>query len=486
LTDRIIARSICAAAMAVMASLLFARSAAADVTVFENDGWTVFMNGRIQTFGNYNDGQGQPRTSSQGTIVDGNGTPTELRGGGIDRGAALTEWPTAEAINDPNNQGLVREMRIRTGFTGNVLGFGIKKRLTDTTEVLGYTAVTVGIDSDERRKFSIVRPDWRESFLRITGPWGSFTAGRTLGLFSRGALEITYLYGYRYGLGFPGGITPAGQSTAGSVGFGVLASGFGAGFAYATPSLGGLVLHVGIYDPNNIVATRLLERTRWPRGEYELIFQRTFGATGLVKLFQNGAHQRVYDYDGTTRSADIWGLGGGGRLEIGPVRIGLAGHYGKGIGVDYAMQPHGSLYFVEKAQAPGSTENAKLRNVAGYYAQLMVLAGPKLSLHGGAGITQVFQLPEDQVAWNPCMDPAACDPVTMQPLFAVPSVGFVTIRQQIGLGGGLNVHFTPNVHLALEYFHAYFEWYKPVPAVPGAPNPSQTMRTVNLGMTYDF
>ena len=372
-------------------------------------------------------------------------------------------------------------MRLRTGFTGNVLGFGIKKRISDTTEVLGYTAVTVGIDSDERRKFSIVRPDWRESFLRVTGPWGSFTAGRTLGLFSRGALEITYLYGYRYGLGFPGGITPAGQSTAGSVGFGVLASGFGAGFAYATPSLGGLVLHVGVYDPNNIVATRLLERTRWPRAEYELIFQRTFGVSGLVKLFQNGATQRVYDYDGTTRSADIWGLGGGGRLEIGPVRIGFAGHYGKGIGVDYAMQPHGSLYFVEKAQAPGSTENVKLRNVAGYYTQLMVMAGPKLSLHAGAGITQVFQLPEDKVAWNPALDPA-----TGQPLFPVSSVGYVTIRQQIGLGGGLNVHFTPNIHLALEYFHAYFQWYKPVPSPAGAPYPSQTMRTVNLGLTYDF
>ena len=272
----------------------------------------------------------------------------ELRGGGIDNGSALPEWPNAAAAANPDDPGLVREMRLRTGFTGNVLGFGIKKRISETTEVLGYSAVTVGIDSDERRKFSIVRPDWRESFLRITGPWGSFTAGRTLGLFSRGALEITYLYGYRYGLGFPGGITPAGQSTAGSVGFGVLASGFAAGFAYATPSLGGLVLHVGLYDPNNIVATKILERTRWPRAEYELIFQRTFGVSGLVKLFQNGACQRVYDYDGTTRSADIWGFGGGGRLEIGPVRIGLAGHYGKGIGVDYAMQPHGSLYFVER------------------------------------------------------------------------------------------------------------------------------------------
>ena len=111
----------------------------------------------------------------------------------------------------------------------------------------------------------------------------------------------------------------------------------------------------------------------------------------------------------------------------------------------------------------------------------MVMAGPKLSLHAGGGITQVFQLPEDKVAWNPALDPA-----TGQPQFPVGSVGFVTLRQQIGLGGGLNVHFTPNVHMALEYFHAYFQWYKPVPSPAGAPYPSQTMRTVNLGVTYDF
>ena len=31
---------------------------------------------------------------------------------------------------------------------------------------------------------------------------------------------------------------------------------------------------------------------------------------------------------------------------------------------------------------------------------------------------------------------------------------------------GSTLHFTPNIHMALEYFHAYFQWYKPVPA-PG-------------------
>jgi hypothetical protein len=482
-----VSRSWWAVAIALV-SLCFARSAAADVTLIENDGWTVFMNGRVQTFANYNDGKGRPRNVTDANcvpIIDPNtGMQTgsmcnsvELRGGGIDEGSGFPEWPQGTNLQTSTDPGLVREFRFRTGFTGNVLGFGIKKRISETTEFLAYSAVTVGIDSEVRRKFSEVRPDWRESFLRITGRWGSLTGGRTLTLHSRGALEVTYLYGYRYGLGFPGGVSTAGQSTAGSVGFGVLASGFGAGFAYATPLLGGFQLTLGAYDPNNIVATRALERTRWPRTEFEATFLRTFGATGLFKLFGNGAWQRLYDQAGTPRAADIWGFGYGLRFEIGPLRLGFAGHYGKGIGVTYALEPHGSLYFDDRARLdPTMTALVKMRNVDGYYLQLMVNATQKLSLLAGAGITRVYQLPEDKVAWQD----------TGGGMFPVPSVGFVTIKQQIGIGGGINVHFTPNMHLALEYFHAYFQWYKPVPAPAGISNPSQTMRSVNAGLTYDF
>ena len=89
--------------------------------------------------------------------------------------------------------------------------------------------------------------------MRVTSFWGSLTAGRTLTLFSRGATEITYLYGYRYGLGFPGTVSDFSQSTAGSVGFGVLGNGFGAGLVYATPVMGGLQ-----------ISARRLRRRRLP------------------------------------------------------------------------------------------------------------------------------------------------------------------------------------------------------------------------------
>lgn len=437
----------------------------------DEGGWTVFMAGRVQAFANFNDGNGQPKN-----VVDGNGRSiTDLKNGGVEPGSALPEWPDGTNIGATNDSGHVQELRIRTGFTGNVLGFGVRRKLSEDTEVLGFSAVTVGIDSDARRKFNIVAPDWRDAFLRITGPWGSFSAGRLLTLHSRGATEITYLYGYRYGLGFPGTVSQAAQSTSGSVGFGVLGNGWGAGFMYATPNLSGLQVTIAAFDANNLVGTRLLERTRWPRPEAEIAYSNHFGETGFIKVFGNGAWQKLYDYDGTPRNATVWGAGYGARFEFGPVRLGVAGHYGSGIGVTYSLEPAPSLYFTEIAQSIDRTQKVQMRNVDGYYAQLQVLPTKALSLQAGYGITRVHQLDVDKSAnWRPVGDPLEG------------SVGYITIRQQTGIGLGANYHLSENLVLDLEYFRAQFQWYNPVPAAPGTTNPTQTIGSVTTGITYEF
>lgn len=476
---------------AIGSSLFLARPAAADQSLMEKDGWEVFMNGRIQTFGNYNEGNGRPANGSVYTGMDANGRQPQLRSGGMEnQEGVLPEYRVGSSAT-PDDQGVVREMRIRSGFTGNVLGFGIRKRLSEQTEILGYTAVTVGLDSEARRKFNRVNPDWRESFVRVTSYWGSLTAGRTLTLFSRGATEITYLYAYRYGLGFPGTVSNFSQSTAGSVGFGVMGNGFGAGFVYATPVAGGLQLSVGAYDANTLPTMPLLNRARWPRAESELTFVRTFGTSGLVKLFANGAWQRLYDFSGTPLSADVYGAGFGGRFEIGPFRIGLAGHWGKGIGVTYSFEPHLSLYFVEQTQAALQDSTSpcamgqysacppmKMRTVDGGYVQTLTSLVPsKLDFQLGAGVTRIHQLDEDK-------DATLWKTDSTQPDYT--STGYITIRQQLGIGTGFIMHANSNFHVTAEYFYAYFQWYKPVPALPGQAYPSQFLHAVNVGVTYDF
>jgi predicted porin len=479
----------------VASTLLVARSASADVTLVEKDGWQVFMNGRVQTFFNQNEGEGRPATGEVSTTLDGNMREFSLLGGGLDASeGAVPEFKMGTEAT-ATDQGLVRESRIRSGFTGNVLGWGIKKKLSEQTEILGYTAVTVGIDSDQRRKFNIVRPDWRESFVRVSSFWGSLTAGRQLTLYSRGATEITYLYGYRYGLGFPGTVSNNSQSTAGSVGFGVMGAGFGAAFVYATPVMGGLQISVGAFDPNNVPQRPLLNRSRWPQVQGEVTFTRNFGATGLIKVFGNGAYQQLFDIEGRPLSTDIYGAGYGLRFETGPFRIGLAGHWGKGIGITYSLEPHTSLYFVERTtQGVGGFTDmnspcgmgvssacppVKVRTVDGYYAQAQLAPSKALYLQAGFGITRVHQLPEDKVQdWR--LDPATgmgVDPNT--------SIGYVTLKQQLGIGAGLTWNIDTNFHFTVEYFRAVFQWWKPSPT-NNLPNPQQAMNSVNAGLTYDF
>jgi len=454
----------------VASALLLSRSAAADVTLADEDGWTVFINGRVQTFLNYSSGDGFPRQ-----VLDGAGQQVELLGGGQSSGDAPIEVDPTAPLTE---QGTVQDLRLRTGFVGNVLGFGIRKQINPETAVQAYTAVTVYIDSTNRRKYQEVQPDWRESYLRLTAPWGSLTAGRTLTLFSRGATEITYLYAFSYGLGWPGSVSNLSGNGpgAGHVGFGVLGNGFGAGVAYATPVLGGAQLTVGLYDANNIPGSGTLERTRYPRAEGEFTYEMKLGTAGMFKLFANGAWQKIYEKNGT-KDQTISGVGYGGRLEVGPVHLGLAGHFGTGIGLDFALQPHPSGWH---------PTDKEFRNVDGYYAQLMIKPNPVFQVSAGAGITRVKRLTNDVVDIkdddaNPAT-PSADDDVNP----GADPVGFIPIKQQLGFSGGVTFHATNNIHLTLEYFRAMFQWHQPVPAPPEGGNPEQSFHVVNAGVTYDF
>lgn len=451
--------------------ILSTRTAAADVTLMDADGWTVFTNGRVQAFLNYNNGDGFPVDQ-----IDGNGNPVGLFGGGLEPGDAVPEGRTA---TDP---GKVEELRIRTGFVGNVLGVGIRRQIDEQTDVLGYTAVTVYIDSTDRRKYAPVIPDWRESWFRVSSSWGSFSAGRMLTLFSRGATEITYLYGFKYGLGWPGSVSIGNGTTAGHVGFGVLGNGFGAGMTYATPVLQGFQLTAGVYDANTLVGSGIWERSRWPRPEAEATYEMKLGNMGMFKLFANGAWQKVYRNDNVEGDATIYGVGYGGRVEVGPVRLGLAAHYGVGIGVDFALQPSAALWHPQHADPEND-----LRTVDGYYAQLQVAPTKTFDLSAGAGVTRVKLLDTDtNDVRDDDMNPATPS-VDDDPIPGVPdSIGEVPVKQQLGFSAGATFHLTENLHVALEYFRAIFQWYKPTPAAAGTQNPEQKFHVVNTGVTYDW
>jgi hypothetical protein len=260
----------------------------------------------------------------------------------------------------------------------------------------------------------------------------------------------------------------------------VLGNGFGAGIAYATPKFYGGQLTVGAYDANNIPGSGTLERTKWPRVEGEATYDTKLGTLGMVKVFLNGAYQKIYESQGW-RDQDIAGYGAGFRLELGPVHLGVAGHAGKGIGVNFALEPHPSGWVNE------NDPDKEFRPVDGAAVHLQVSPTKMFDVMGAAGITRIHRLDKDVVDlrdtdYNPAT-PAANDDANPA---APDSAGYIPLKHQIGLSGGVTVHLSDNLHLAAEYFRALIKWHTPAPAVPGEEGPSQNFHVVNAGVTYDF
>jgi hypothetical protein len=418
-----------------LSTLLLSSSARAEKIVLKDDDWEVYTDGRVGAFVGYLRGQGYPQHA-----YDANGVQThDIAGGGLD---AVAERTT---INGEPTQGTIERWRIRTGFIGNTLGLGVRGKLDPTTTVTGYTQMWSFVESQLQRKGTPNPVDVRQAYVKIEGLWGSVLAGRTRTLFSRGATDIDVLYAHRYGVGYPGGAVDSSGPTQGQIGFGVLGSGFAAGMIYATPNLFGLQLSVGAFDP--IALQGSWDRTNLPRSEGELTFEQPLAQIGKIVLFGNGAYQKLYKRD-SSENTHAAGFGYGGRLEVGPVHLGVAGHYGTGLGLNYALEPS------DATVAP----DGALRKFDGYYVQSQVVLGP-VDVSAGWGITRVFLLPEDVV------------------LDANGNIPHSVVKHQMGINGGVVYHLRPWLHLDADYFHANFTWWL---------GEKQDLDVFNAGITFTW
>ena len=428
--------------LVALAALGWAKAASAELVLFEGPGGLVFYTeGRVGAFFEAVTGQTLP------TNYDQNGNPTHGIGdGGIPIGGVNPMVGTMGG----NVQGTVNTSRVRSGFMSNVLAFGLRRKLTERTTVRGYFSIWADIETENERAYYPLVPDVREGYLKVEGPGGWLLAGRSLTLFSRGATEIDFLYGHRYGVGNPAGFSTQGPS-GGFVGFGVLAATFTAGLVYNTPSLAGLMLTVGYYDPARFVGL-YYERTEWGRVEAELTYDHALGDLGQIHLFANGAYQKVYAND-SSRSAEIWGGGIGGRLELSIFRLGVAAHSGQGLGFAYALDGSNANLEVDHTQ--------ELRKFDGLYAQTMVVIR-RVDVSLGAGITRVHEVPAD-------VDPQYFLPNGSPPLSV--------LKQRVGVAGAVVYHFTDYLHLDVDYFRASMEWWL---------GEKQVVNTYNAGMTYTW
>ena len=434
----------------LLAATTFCRSASAEVTLAEKDGWRFSFDGRVNAFLSVGKGDDfpEPTPNAQDPTL----THTVM---GSTKGAGVPDvgWLSSE-VSDAHNKYFA--MRVRSGMVGNVLGFGIERNVSDTTSIKGYVAIWSTIETLGRDKWAPVIPEAREGYFKATGPWGSATVGRTFGWFGRMSTEIDMLYGHTYGVGLP--CTDEKGPACGHIGTGVAYPGYSAGFAYSTPSLGGLQVHAGLYDP--IVFAPAWKRATLLRPEGAVTFETKLGGSGLLKIGVEGLYQPLarLNEDNPANKLDektsVWGASGGARLEVGPVRIGAAAFRGKGIGMTYALQ---------NTSVTLNPDTHEIRTFTGIYGQGAVVLG-KVHVAAGAGVAAADQLGSDRI-----------------------NTGLSVIHQQIGVSAAIYYSLTDSVVLGLDYFRFMARWYgAPRADLVLLPGEKQDLSFINAGVTYHW
>ncbi len=405
----------------VVAALTATLPAKAEIEFFNKDGWSISTNGRTNGFYSYEWGDKTPQ----------GGTPNSM--GSHD----LVATPF-EAAADNADDKKFSVSRVHGGFVGTIFGFTVHKQISPTLSASAHTELWWAIETNQFRNYSSMQVDPRVGYVMLEGSWGAIKAGRDLGLHNRGATITDFLYANGYSIGGPCNATQQGP-LCGNIGYGYQFPGFNASVAYITPKLQGFQITVGAFDPTRIGKPLELRRLPYPRIEGEATFEKNFGGVSLA-LYGNGMWQQASDDVGDKpKTVQAWGVGYGGRLEVGKIfKLGVGGDKDAG-GGDFAA-------LADFIPLDGAGE---LRHTDGYFAQAMVSPGP-IDVSAGAGVTRILETAEDvRTEKSP-------------------------IKTRLGMNVSVNYHTDPVV-ISAQVFHARHAFWR---------GEKQNLSFVHTGLTF--
>jgi hypothetical protein len=423
------------------AAILAHRHAAAELVITKQNDWQLSVDGRLNGFVSYAQGDRTPNGVAEWT-------------------AGLFEPP------DPAT-GEISVVRVRSGFVQNVFGFNLVKEAAPGYRLVGRFALWVGA-SNERKPVLGQPPavEAREAYLRIEAPWGAIQAGRALGLFGRGGILMDAEIVHANGLGSPCSTRAILGGACGFAGHGVLFPAFNAGILYNTPSLAGVQLTLGLYDPS-VNTERAYEITPYPRIEAQLAFNlrnvfKVFGEAMWQRLINANAildpatGNPVLDASGrpTRQVADASGVSAGASLSVGPLQVG--GSFYHGTGLTLIVPIFNTPIF--------SDQNNILRKGQGFAGMASLTFG-STKIAGGAGVSQLKLTSAEMEPYSQIVPP----------------------KQQLGISIGLYQTFFKQLTWAIEYFRGQYTWYQ-YQALAGDPivSPKQNINFFNTGLTLVF
>jgi hypothetical protein len=301
---------------------LASRQASADIVLVEGKDYSVSTNGRVDAYLSWVAGQAQPTGN-----LNAAGTPYTLVG------------PQVGLTGVADQDGNISTPRIRGGYASTILAFTVRKKISEDLKVLAKLGLWAPIQTT-RVKNDAVAPDWREQYLELEGAWGSVWGGRRLSLYSRGHVALNWNLIHMHGVGHPCNVDGTSTATCGFTGVGSMFPNRNAQIGYATPKIYGFQVSAGIFDPAALpVAPAMMggppspanyDRTPMPRFEAEANYDAEFGNVKLF-TFLNGLAQKLAQST-SDKTRTVFGLGAGGRAQVGPLGVGLGTHYGKGLG----------------------------------------------------------------------------------------------------------------------------------------------------------
>jgi predicted porin len=298
---------------ALVAVAISPATARADITVFDHDGWSIYTRGLIASHFQYAFGQGDPDTT-HGVLI----------GGKILPGGATDQLDNSLKLS-----------RIRSGFVGTQMGWGVRRQISDSVSVDSLIAINLADVSGNRNQEGNKSVDVREAWAAVSTPYGTFKFGRMLEIFGSGGVPIVLL-SHRFAVGNPCFVN-APTIACGPVGAGPLFPEFDAQLRYETPRLGGVQFQVAASDP--WVGPGYL-MTPFPRFDADLDFDHAFGSIVRARVFVQGTWEvveRTGDMMQLQKGQVVGGMGTA-LLDIADFSIGGGGWQCKGCGTRTVME----------------------------------------------------------------------------------------------------------------------------------------------------
>ena len=422
------------------------REAAAEITIGERDGWALSVDGRVNGFVNYTQGDPAPE--------------------------GVAEWTAGVFEPAEPNSGKIAVVRVRSGFVQNVLGFSVVKEVAPNYKLRGsLRPMGRRIERTQARARPATDGRGARGLPEARGPLGGDTGGaRSSGLFGRGGIlmdaEESSMPTASAVRARPGS-SSAERAASPDMAFCFPVSTRACSIApRAWPESSSRRVRSTLRQRPRTVRYHALSAHRGAalrqreqhlqcsarRCGYGLLTTALFTVidpTTMIETPVLGPNGRPLN-----RVADASGVSAGASLSLGPLQVGGAYYYGTGLPLIVPI--FDSPIF--------AGEDLILRKSQGFVG-MASLRFWNTKIAGGGGVSQLRMTPTE-----------------MEPFSRV-----VPPKQQLGISIGVYQTFFKNLTWAIEYFRGQYTWhqYQQTVDLPIV-TPMQTVNFVNTGLTLVF